>query len=266
MFREKWYEWKNWREMVHTTWNPKDPGAVRIHLIPPKFQLFRFVPSVAILNGNQIIPVNESWAILLTEFIRQLNTFGDGEMPEEALEKILENTCWNVKKVYPDVDPEELLEDLETITGVFEDVARGREPEIEIGQMDIGTYAPYMTAPHRMDLMVSSMEKDGRWNCNQHCVHCYAAGQTYANDGELGTDEWKQILKQCRKAQIPQVTFTGGEPTMREDLCELIKAARWFITRLNTNGVRLTKEYCKALAEAELDNVQITFYSSDRNI
>ena len=129
MFREKWYEWKNWREMVHTTWNPKDPGAVRIHLIPPKFQLFRFVPSVAILNGNQIIPVNESWAILLTEFIRQLNTFGDGEMPEEALEKILENTCRNVKKVYPDVDPEELLEDLETITGVFEDVARGREPE-----------------------------------------------------------------------------------------------------------------------------------------
>ena len=43
MFREKWYEWKNWREMVHTTWNPKDPGAVRIHLIPPKFQLFRSV-------------------------------------------------------------------------------------------------------------------------------------------------------------------------------------------------------------------------------
>lgn len=73
-------------------------------------------------------------------------------------------------------------------------------------------------------------------------------------------------FKAMQKAQIPQVTFTGGEPTMREDLCELIKAARWFITRLNTNGVRLTKEYCKALAEAELDNVQITFYSSDRNI
>lgn len=84
MFREKYYEWKNWREMIHTTWNPKDPGAVRIHLIPPKFTPFRFIPSVAILNGNQILPVNESWAILLTEFIRQLNTFGDGEMPEEA--------------------------------------------------------------------------------------------------------------------------------------------------------------------------------------
>ena len=57
------------------------------------------------LNGNQIIPVNESWAILLTEFIRQLNTFGDGEMPEEALEKDSGNTCRNVKK-FTDVDPE----------------------------------------------------------------------------------------------------------------------------------------------------------------
>lgn len=118
----------------------------------------------------------------------------------------------------------------------------------------------------RLDLMVSAMEKEGKWNCNQYCVHCYAAGQTYANARELGTNDWKKILKKCKKARIPQITFTGGEPTMREDLCELIRAARWFITRLNTNGVRLTKEYCEALAEAELDNIQITFYSSDREI
>ena len=57
MIREKWYEWKNWREMVHTTWNPKDPGVIRIHLIPPRFKWFHVVPSVAILNGNQIIPL-----------------------------------------------------------------------------------------------------------------------------------------------------------------------------------------------------------------
>lgn len=92
VIREKWYEWKNWRGMVHTTWNPKDPGVIRIHMIPPKFQLFRFVPSAVILNGNQIIPVNESWAILLTEFIKQLNRYGDGEMPEEELEKIIQDT------------------------------------------------------------------------------------------------------------------------------------------------------------------------------
>ena len=53
---------------------------------------------------------------------------------------------------------------------------------------------------------------------------------------------------------------------MREDLFELIRHARWFISRLNTNGIRLTEEYCAGLREAELDSVQITFYSSDPQI
>jgi len=50
---------------------------------------------------------------------------------------------------------------------------------------------------------------------------------------------------------------------MREDLFELISYARWFISRLNTNGIRLTPEYCQKLHQAELDSVQITFYSYD---
>lgn len=252
--------------MVHTTWNPKDPGAIRIHLIPPRFRWFHFVPSVAILNGNQIIPVNESWAILLTEFINQLNRYGDGEMPEEDLEEIIRAVCCNMKSVYPDTDAELFREDLLVIAEVFESIARGQEPEVDIGQMDIGAYAPYMTAPHRMDLMVSAMEKDGHWNCNQHCLHCYAAGQCHANGKELDTDAWKEIIEKCKKAGIPQLTFTGGEPTQRKDLFELIHSARWFVTRLNTNGVRLTEDYCKRLWEAELDNVQITFYSVEREI
>ena len=49
---------------------------------------------------------------------------------------------------------------------------------------------------------------------------------------------------------------------MREDLFELIRHARWFISRLNTNGIKLTEDYCRRLHEAELDSVQITFYSS----
>lgn len=266
MIREKIFEWKNWKEMIHTTWNPKDPGVIRIHMIPPKFHLFHFIPSVVILNGNQILPLNESWAILLTVFMKELNQWGDGEMTREQGQEIVENTVIKMRKIFPDVLPEKFQEDLELIAEVFEDIARGRVPEVEIGQMSIGDYAPYMTAPHRMDLMVSAMEKNGRWNCNQHCLHCYAAGQKYSNGEELGTEDWKKIIEKCKKARIPQLTFTGGEPTMREDLCELLKEARWFITRLNTNGVKLTQEYCERLKEAELDNVQITFYSWNEQI
>ena len=50
---------------------------------------------------------------------------------------------------------------------------------------------------------------------------------------------------------------------MRDDLAELVSYARWFVSRLNTNGIRLTKEYCASLRKAELDSVQITFYSAD---
>jgi radical SAM protein with 4Fe4S-binding SPASM domain len=132
--------------------------------------------------------------------------------------------------------------------------------------MSIGEYEEYMNAPHRMDVMVSAMTKNGKWHCNQKCVHCYAAGQTLSDEEELSTEEWKKILDKCRDAGIPQVTFTGGEPTMREDLMELIKYARWFISRLNTNGIKLTEDYCRKLHEAELDSVQVTFYSSDPEV
>lgn len=53
---------------------------------------------------------------------------------------------------------------------------------------------------------------------------------------------------------------------MREDLLELIDAARWFVTRLNTNGIKLTSDYCDKLFDASLDSVQITFYSADEAV
>ena len=75
---------------------------------------------------------------------------------------------------------------------------------------------------------------------------------------ELDTAQWKELLQRLQAANIPQVTFTGGEPTLRSDLVELVNAAQWFVTRLNTNGRRLTADLCKALYEASLDSVQVT--------
>ena len=264
--RELDYAAANFGEVHHTTLNPEGPGVVRIHLVPPVVKDDEIGASVAILNGQDVIPVNTAWSILLTEFIREVNKYAGEPISDAQAEDILEKTCDAVKKVYPIIGRKRLKRDVHTIMQTFRQVAYGEPCDTPIGYLTLGEYAPKMRAPHRMDLLVSAMTVDGRWHCNQKCVHCYAAGQADAEEPELSTAQWKQILDRCRAIGVPQVTFTGGEPTMRGDLPELIEYGRWFITRLNTNGVKLTPEYCRSLREAALDSCQITFYSCDEAV
>jgi radical SAM protein with 4Fe4S-binding SPASM domain len=264
-FKERKFYKKNLQEVLHTTLNPYEPGVVRIHLVPAKYKPFKAEPSVVILNGKDIVPINLSWTILLAIFIKEVNEFNGNEVTEKDLEKVVTKTVNEALKIYKEPGRIVLKDDLNRILSVFIDIAEGREPKEKIGQLSIGAYSNMMKAPHRMDLMVSSMTKDGKWNCNQKCLHCYAAGQDYAEKKELTTEEWKKIIDKCRKVCIPQLTFTGGEPTRRDDLVELIDYAKWFVTRLNTNGVLLTQDLCKKLYEASLDCVQITFYSSNED-
>ena len=253
-------------EVLHTTLNPNGPGSIRIHLIPPKKEENTLNPSVAIINGSDVVPVNFAWAVILAEMIRETNKYDGREIGEDQIQSILENTAKNVRKIMPVYSNKRIREDIRTIYETMRQIAYREEVTTDVNYMSLGEYAQYMNAPHRMDLMVSAMTKKGKWNCNQKCVHCYAAGQMLSDEEELSTGDWKKILAKCREAGIPQVTFTGGEPTMRDDLPELIRDARWFVSRLNTNGIRLTKEYCRTLRKAELDSVQITFYSQDPEI
>ena len=64
---------ENFQEVMHTTLNPNGPGVVRIHLVPPMAEGEDTGSAVAIVNGQDIIPVNTSWAILLIEFIKEVN-------------------------------------------------------------------------------------------------------------------------------------------------------------------------------------------------
>lgn len=250
------------RGVAHTTLNPYGPGVVRIHLIPPKFDLRKTSPSVAIINGQDIIPIKPAWAILLNVFIGEINKYTGNEITSAELEKVVSKTMKIVRKIYPRTSIVQMRNDLWRMVAALCDIAYGQEPVEDIGYMTLGEYAPNMIAPHRIDLMVSSMTKNGVWHCNQKCLHCYAAGQEQSEVQELSTNEWKKVIDKCKEIGIPQLTFTGGEPTMRNDLVELIDYAKWFVTRLNTNGLRLTPELCKQLYEASLDSVQVTLYSS----
>ena len=103
------------------------------------------------------------------------------------------------------------------------------------------------------------------WNitrtCNLHCGHCYASSKDEIYPGELTTGQAKEVLRDLSSYQVPVVLFSGGEPTIRPDLAELIAYANE-LGNLNplisTNGTLLTKEMVKRLGDAGLKRVGIS--------
>ena len=259
---ERRYRRRHLECVRHITLDPKGRGVLRIHMIPPR-QDADNAPFLLLLNGSRLVPLNLSWAILLANFMDRLEPFTGVEIAESDWTAMAAGAVAETHKTYPFTSKERLSDDLATMIRSLVAIARGQEPEAEVAPLTLGEYAPEMTAPHRMDLMVSAMTRGGAWHCNQKCLHCYAAGQPLSDTPELTTAQWKEILAKLRAANVPQVTFTGGEPTLRADLVELVEVAQWFVTRLNTNGRLLTPELCRRLYEASLDSVQVTLYSHD---
>jgi radical SAM protein with 4Fe4S-binding SPASM domain len=129
-----------------------------------------------------------------------------------------------------------------------------------VHDLEVETIAPFSArpaAPYRMDLAVT-------YRCNNNCAHCYNARSRQFP--ELTTQEWKRIIDRLWDIAIPHLVFTGGEPTLRPDLPELIAYAeqKGQITGINTNGRRLKDAgFVQELVDAGLDHVQITVESHD---
>jgi len=97
--------------------------------------------------------------------------------------------------------------------------------------------------------------------CNLKCRFCFAE-----ND-ENEEPSYEQICKWIKQLTEPGKTLlqlSGGEPTLREDLPQIVaaaKAAGCKYVQLNTNGIRLAedKDYLRLLAEAGLSFVFMQF-------
>jgi MoaA/NifB/PqqE/SkfB family radical SAM enzyme len=88
-------------------------------------------------------------------------------------------------------------------------------------------------------------------------------------DRELTLQEWQQMLQSLWEAGVPHVCFTGGEPTLRDDLVDMVRYAEdlGMVTGLLTNGRRLQDQaYLDALLLAGLDHLQITLTSHDSTV
>ncbi len=154
------------------------------------------------------------------------------------------------------------LSDIRAFDTQFTDLLRP-DGACPIHELDLETLAPFSTrptAPYRMDLAVT-------YRCNNDCAHCYNARER--THPELPTEKWKSILDKLWDLGVPHIVFTGGEPTLRADLPDLIRHAEGNgqITGINTNARRLADlAYARRLIDAGLDHVQITVESSNEQV
>ena len=116
------------------------------------------------------------------------------------------------------------------------------------------------------------------WNltyrCNLACEHCYLdAGGTplvstenFADRSELGTEECFRVIDEIAAFAPECLTIlTGGEPLLRRDILEIVRRAAerglWVV--VGTNGVRITENLARRLAEAGVRGLSLSLDALD---
>lgn len=109
------------------------------------------------------------------------------------------------------------------------------------------------------DLRISLTQR-----CNLRCVFCHMEGQPVATE-ELSPGEIERVVEAASLAGIHRVKLTGGEPTLRTDILEIVRRIRPWVEELSmtTNGVLLPR-LAPALREAGLDRVNVSLPSLNR--
>lgn len=118
---------------------------------------------------------------------------------------------------------------------------------------------------HHSQTLLANIDLTNR--CNLNCDFCFANARACGFVYEPEFDEivkMMQMLRAQKPVPVPAVQFSGGEPTMREDLVEIIKKAKALgfpQVQLATNGVRISKkpELARQLRDAGLSTVYLHF-------
>jgi pyrroloquinoline quinone biosynthesis protein E len=105
------------------------------------------------------------------------------------------------------------------------------------------------------------------YRCPLHCPYCSNPTQV-RNHHELTTDEWKRVIHEAVALGVLQIGFSGGEPLVRRDLADLVRAAREtnLYTNLITSGIGLDDDRIRSLRDVGLESVQLSFQSDDTDL
>ena len=101
--------------------------------------------------------------------------------------------------------------------------------------------------------------------CPLQCPYCSNPLQLERASGELDTGAWIDVLEQAAAMGVLQIHFSGGEPTARKDLEDLVQRAEELgvYSNLITSGVLLDRARLEDLAERGLQHVQLSFQAAN---
>ncbi len=143
-------------------------------------------------------------------------------------------------------DMEEFLSKVDTLIHT-EDL----DPVTYLEMDRVAPYSQKISAPYRLDCALTYRVSAGMDT---------KTAPTERADRELSTEEWKQVLTLALEVGIPHVIFTGGEPTLRDDLPDLIAAAEdlGIVCGLLTDGLKFSdKKYMNHLLQNGLDHIML---------
>jgi radical SAM protein with 4Fe4S-binding SPASM domain len=194
-----------------------------------------------VINANTVLYLNETATAHAFFFMQGMTT-------DEAAKKI--RRMYRVNKKTARNDHERLIYTVTTLAQT--------EEVCPISFLNVQRVEPFtqeFSAPLRVDLALT-------FRCQNNCVHCYAGGPHETS--ELTTEQWKEVIDLLHQIGVFILTFTGGEPTLREDLPELLLHAqnKGLVTGLITNGRKLKdRTYVETLEKTGLDFIQVTLES-----
>lgn len=243
---------RSWFQAKQTSTFPLPRGLYRFPKIEANYHLslhLRVEPDQngsLVINANTILQLNPT-ATWMTYLILS------EESPHTAIKQL--SRLFAISK-------STLERDYRTLTNTLHSIFERRHlcflenPEVET----LFPFTVHPSAPYRMDIALT-------YQCNNDCFHCY--NDPNRNPSPLSLEQWKAVLDRVWELGIPHVVFTGGEPTLIENLVQLIEYAKQkgLIVGLNTNGRRLSDiGYAQSLRSAGLDHVQITLESADPTV
>jgi hypothetical protein len=210
---------------------PDAPFPYRLHL-----RIEADGSGVLIVNAATVLHLNQTAAEYACYLIQGVPT-------EEAGRKAAAR--YKVNRAQAEQDFRSFSEQLYTLLDTPD-----LDPVSYLGMERVDPYAQ-PSAPYRLDCALTYRLPEG--------VDPQAAPLERAAQ-ELSTAAWQAIIDKAFAAGIPHLIFTGGEPTLRPDLPELLAYAqsRGLVTGLLSDGLRLADpNYFNRLLETGLDHLMV---------